>query len=157
MFHNDCISISIKSSNRQARSSATTVNEVYKIQNDKCVKQCDSGYMLWDERKTSKAAPGLPGQCIPCLGNTPGGCPKDCSPDDGETFEIKDIQMASSLKGCTRLQGSLFIHLRGIIGELGQCPSSIFCRFSDVTHFSILIPAVTFKFKYKLHIHLTLR
>ncbi|NWY74558.1 INSR protein, partial [Erithacus rubecula] len=82
-LHNKC---------RSARESGCHV-----IHNNECVHECPSGYIMNSSNL----------HCTPCAGP----CPKVC--DFGKEKTIDSVTSAQALRGCTVLNGSLVINIRG--------------------------------------------
>uniref|UniRef100_G1QHU4 Insulin receptor n=1 Tax=Nomascus leucogenys TaxID=61853 RepID=G1QHU4_NOMLE len=70
----------------------------YVIHNNKCIPECPSGYTMNSSNLL----------CTPCLGP----CPKVCHLLEGEKT-IDSVTSAQELRGCTVINGSLIINIRG--------------------------------------------
>ncbi|KAM7142407.1 insulin receptor isoform 5-T5 [Molossus nigricans] len=70
----------------------------YVIHNNKCIPECPSGYTMNSSNL----------MCTPCLGP----CPKVCHLLEGEKT-IDSVTSAQELRGCTIINGSLIINIRG--------------------------------------------
>uniref|UniRef100_A0A2K6GHI2 Insulin receptor n=1 Tax=Propithecus coquereli TaxID=379532 RepID=A0A2K6GHI2_PROCO len=70
----------------------------YVIHNNKCIPECPSGYTMNSSNLV----------CTPCLGP----CPKVCHILEGEKT-IDSVTSAQELRGCTVVNGSLIINIRG--------------------------------------------
>uniref|UniRef100_A0A452UET4 Tyrosine-protein kinase receptor n=1 Tax=Ursus maritimus TaxID=29073 RepID=A0A452UET4_URSMA len=70
----------------------------YVIHNNKCIPECPSGYTMNSSNL----------MCTPCLGP----CPKVCHILEGEKT-IDSVTSAQELRGCTVVNGSLIINIRG--------------------------------------------
>ncbi|ELV09991.1 Insulin receptor [Tupaia chinensis] len=70
----------------------------YVIHNNKCIPECPSGYTMNSSNL----------MCTPCLGP----CPKVCHLLEGEKT-IDSVTSAQELRGCTVVNGSLIINIRG--------------------------------------------
>ncbi|XP_061046596.1 insulin receptor isoform X2 [Eubalaena glacialis] len=70
----------------------------YVIHNNKCIPECPSGYTMNSSNL----------MCTPCLGP----CPKVCHLLEGEKT-IDSVTSAQELRGCTIVNGSLIINIRG--------------------------------------------
>lgn len=70
----------------------------YVIHNNKCIPECPSGYTMNSSNL----------MCTPCLGP----CPKVCQILEGEKT-IDSVTSAQELRGCTVINGSLIINIRG--------------------------------------------
>ncbi|XP_045146250.1 insulin receptor [Echinops telfairi] len=85
-LHNQC-----KNSHRQNC-------HLYAIHGNKCVPECPSGYTMNSSNLL----------CTPCLGP----CPKVCHLLEGEKT-IDSVTSAQELRGCTVVNGSLIVNIRG--------------------------------------------
>nr|XP_020746395.1 insulin receptor-like [Odocoileus virginianus texanus] len=86
----------------------------YVIHNNKCIPECPSGYTMNSSNL----------MCTPCLGP----CPKVCHLLEGEKT-IDSVTSAQELRGCTIINGSLIINIRG--GS--ECSGGRACRLLGST------------------------
>ncbi|GBP37476.1 Insulin-like receptor [Eumeta japonica] len=101
--------IIIDSMNVNAERPDTRVNRTYKTLNDTCVYACPAGYeeIGEDDRNTT---------CLKC---PPEGCTRPCLPG-----KVESLDSAELFRGCTHIQGSLEINIRGggiVMSELESC------------------------------------